>query len=73
MKKFSIFLFVAGIVVTIYLIIYFKTVVNPVDSDAMTIDHSGNQVSEWPLFIGIIMTFVGAVFYYVANNDKKQA
>ena len=71
MKKFSILLFVVGIIVTIGLIIYFRSEINPADSDAMTIDRSGSQVSEWPLFIGIIFTFVGAVFYYVSHYDKK--
>jgi hypothetical protein len=73
MKKFSIVLFVLGVIITIGLIIYYRSVVNIADSDPMTIDRGGNQVSEWPLFIGIIFTFVGAVFYYVATNDKKEA
>jgi hypothetical protein len=71
MKKFSVLLFVVGIIVTIGLIIYFRSVVNPVDSDPMVIDRSGNQVSRWPIFIGIICTFVGAVFYYVSHYEKK--
>jgi hypothetical protein len=71
MKKISVLLFVAGVIITIGLVIYFRAVVNPVDSDSMTIDRSGNQVSEWPLFIGIIFTFVGAVFYYVSHTEKK--
>jgi len=71
MKITSILLFLSGIIITIGLIIYFRSVVNPVDSDAMTIDRSGNQVSAWPIFIGIIFTFVGGVFYYVAHSEKK--
>jgi hypothetical protein len=71
MKKVSVLLIVVGIIVTIGLIIYYRGVVNPVDSDSMTIDRSGNQVSEWPLFIGIILTFVGIVFYYVSHSEKK--
>ncbi|ASU35557.1 hypothetical protein [Mucilaginibacter xinganensis] len=71
MKKVSILLIIVGIIVTIGLIIYYRGVVNPVDSDSMTIDRSGNQVSEWPLFIGIILTFVGIVFYYVSHTEKK--
>lgn len=71
MKKVSILLIIVGIIVTIGLIIYFRSVVNVADSDPMTIDRSGNQVSEWPLFIGIILTFVGMVFYYVSHNEKK--
>ena len=72
MKKFSVLLFVVGIIVTIGLIIYFRSVVNPVDSDSMVIDRSGNQVSRWPIFIGIIFTFGGAVFYYVSHYEKKK-
>ena len=71
MKLTSIILFLSGVALTIYLIIYFRSVVNPVDSDPMTISRSGSQVSEWPLFIGIILTFVGGVFYYVAVTEKK--
>jgi len=72
MKKISILLFVVGIIVTIGLIIYFRSVVNVADSDPMTIDRSGNQVSEWPLFVGIILTFVGGVFFYVALDEEKK-
>jgi amino acid transporter len=71
MKKVSVLLIVVGIIVTIGLIIYFRSVVNPVDSDSMTISRSGSQVSEWPLFIGIIFTFVGIVFYYVSHSEDK--
>jgi hypothetical protein len=71
MKKVSVILFIVGIIVTIGLIIYFRSVVNPVDSDSMTISRSGSKVSEWPLFVGIIFTFVGCVFYYVSHYEKK--
>jgi hypothetical protein len=70
MKKISVLLFIVGIIVTIGLVIYFRSVVDAVDSDSMTIDRSGNQVSKWPIFIGIILTFVGAVFYYASHNEK---
>jgi uncharacterized integral membrane protein len=71
MKKVSVILLVVGIIVTIGLIIYFRSQVNPVDSDYMAIDRSGHQVSRWPIFIGIILTFVGGVFYYVSHTEKK--
>ncbi len=73
MKKISVLLIVVGLIVTIGLIIYFKSVSNPVDSGSMTIDRGGNMVSEWPLFIGIILTFVGCVFYYVSHYEKKKS
>ena len=71
MKKTSAVLFILGVIITIGLVIYFRSVINPVDSDSMTIDRSGSQVSKWPVFIGIILTFVGGVFYYVSHNEKK--
>jgi hypothetical protein len=36
----------------------------------MTIGGSG-MTAKWPLFIGIIFTFVGIVFYYVSHTEKK--
>ena len=73
MKKFSVLLIVIGVIITIGLIIYFRSVSNPVDSGSMTIDRGGSMVSEWPLFIGIIFTFVGIVFYYVSHYEKKKS
>jgi hypothetical protein len=73
MKKFSVLLFVVGVIVTIGLIVYFRSVSNPVDGELMTIDRKGSMVSEWPLFIGIILTFVGIVFYYVSHYEKKKS
>jgi uncharacterized membrane protein len=71
MKKTSILLIIVGIIITIGLIIYYKDVVNSVDSDSMTIDHGGSMTAKWPLFIGIIFTFVGCVFFYVSHTEKK--
>lgn len=73
MKKISAFLFVAGIIVTIALVIYYRTQVNPVDSDPMAINGSGGQTSRWPIFIGIILWFVGSVFSYVAYTERNKA
>ncbi|BAU53400.1 hypothetical protein [Mucilaginibacter gotjawali] len=71
MKKFSILLFILGVIVTIGLIIYYKSVVNVVDSDSMTISPSGDMVAKWPIFVGIIMVFVGGVFFYISKYGKK--
>ncbi|HEY8780388.1 MAG TPA: hypothetical protein VIM16_02135 [Mucilaginibacter sp.] len=71
MKKVSVILFVVGVIVTIGLVIYFRSQANAVDSDSMVIDRSGSEVSRWPIFIGIIFTFVGFVFYYVSHYGKK--
>jgi hypothetical protein len=37
----------------------------------MTIAPDGHMVSKWPIFIGIIFTFVGCVFFYVAQSEKN--
>jgi hypothetical protein len=71
MKKVSVILLIVGIIVTIGLIVYYKSQVNPVDSDSMAIDGNGFQTSRWPIFIGIIFTFVGGLFYYVSHSEKK--
>ena len=71
MKITSIFLFITGVIFTIGCLIYFKPNINAVDSDPMTIGPSGNMVAEWPIFIGIILTFVGAVFFYISMTEKK--
>jgi uncharacterized membrane protein len=71
MKKFSILLFVLGVIVTVGLIIYYRSTVNPVDAEPMDINKAGDMIAEWPLFIGIIMVFVGSVFYYVSHYGKK--
>jgi amino acid transporter len=73
MKKISLLLIIVGVIVTIGLIIYFRSSLNVADSDPMTIDRSGSQVSRWPIFIGIILTFVGTVFYYVGHYEDKKA
>lgn len=71
MKIISILLFIAGLIVTIGLIIFYRSAVNVVNADPMTIDRHGYQVSEWPLFIGLILLFVGSVFYYVSHDQKS--
>ena len=71
MKTTSILLIIAGIIVTIFCVIHFKTVVNPVDSDPMTIVPSGSKESQWPIFIGIILTFVGITFYFVSQSKSN--
>jgi len=70
MKATSIFITLAGIAITVFCLIYFKQGVNAVDSDAMTLNPKHAMTSEWPLFIGILTTFVGITFYFVATHDK---
>jgi uncharacterized integral membrane protein len=37
----------------------------------MTVGNSSSMVAEWPIFIGIILVFVGGVFFYVSATEKK--
>lgn len=73
MKKTSIIIIIIGIAVTIACIVYFRPMINPVDSDAMTVNPKGVKTSEWPLFIGILTTFVGVCFYFIGVADDKKA
>ena len=73
MKKISILLVIIGVAVTIACLVYFRPLANPVDSDAMTVNPQGIKTSEWPLFIGILTTFVGVCFYFIGVAEGKKA
>jgi hypothetical protein len=71
MKATSILITLAGIAIMIYCLIYFRPALNAVDSDALTANPKGGMTSEWPLFVGILTTFVGITFFFVAMSAKK--
>lgn len=71
MKATSIIITLTGIAIMIYCLIYFRPALNAVDSDALTATPHGSMTSEWPLFIGILTTFVGITFFIVAMSPKK--
>jgi amino acid transporter len=73
MKRNSIIIIIIGIAITIACIVYFKPALNPVDSDTMTVNSHGLRTSEWPLFIGLLTTFVGICFYFIGAADEKKA
>ena len=72
MKRVSILLTVIGIILIFVALFYFRPALNPVDSDTMTVGPSGVKTSEWPLFIGILTTFVGICFYFISVADEKK-
>jgi hypothetical protein len=71
MKATSILITIVGIAILIYCLTYFRPALNAVDSDALTSNPKGGMTSEWPLFIGILTTFVGITFSYIAFTAKK--
>ncbi len=71
MKKISIVLFILGVAYIIYCCFYFKSIINVVDSDPVSVKPGGAMASEWPVFIGIIFTFVGATFFYASLTERK--
>ena len=73
MKRTSIIIIIIGIAITIACIVYFKPALNAVDSDTMTVNSHGVRTAEWPLFIGILTTFVGVCFYFIGVADEKKA
>ena len=72
MKATSIFITLAGIAISIICLVYFRPALNVADSDTMTVNSHGIRTAEWPLFIGILTTFVGIVFYFIAATAKKK-
>lgn len=73
MKRVSIILTVIGIIVIFTAIYYFSPGINPVDSDTMTVNPKGIRTTEWPLFIGILTTFVGICFFFISVSEEKKA
>jgi amino acid transporter len=73
MKKTSIVIIIVGIAITIACIVYFRPAINVADSDSMTVGPNGVKTSEWPLFIGILTTFVGVCFYFIGAAEEKKA
>ena len=71
MKATSIIITIVGIAITIFCITYFRPAINVFDSDTMTANPKGGMTSEWPLFIGILTTFVGVSFFLVATLRKS--
>jgi len=73
MKRVSILLTIIGIILIFVAIWYFSPAINPADSDTMTVNPKGIRTTEWPIFIGILTTFVGICFYFIAVADEKKA
>ena len=73
MKRTSIVIIIIGIAITIACIVYFRPMLNVVDSDTMTVTPHGEKTSEWPLFIGLLTTFVGVCFYFIGASEEKKA
>jgi len=71
MKATSIIVIIIGVAITIFCIMFFKPALDVVDSETMTVGgSSAAKTSEWPLFIGILTTFVGICFFIVASTRK---
>jgi amino acid transporter len=73
MKRTSIIIIIIGVAITIACLIYFRPALNPVDSDTMTVNPQGIKTSEWPLFIGLLTTFVGICFFFISLAEQKKA
>ena len=71
MKTTSIFITIIGLAVLVFCLMNYKPALDVVDSETMTVWGSNPaKTSEWPLFIGILTTFVGVTFYFVATHDR---
>ena len=73
MKRVSILIILVGIAIMGFCLWYFSPAINPVDSDTMTVNPSHVRTTEWPIFIGILTTFVGVCFYLIGVSEEKKA
>jgi amino acid transporter len=73
MKRVSVLIILVGVAIMIFCLWYFRVAINPADSDPMTVNPSNIRTTEWPLFIGILTTFVGICFYFIGASDEKKA
>ena len=75
MKKVSIFLIAAGLLLIVFGNILYKHHSNTDDSggsaDITTIN--GNWSVKIPAYFGGVMLLFGSIFYYVAQDDKRLA
>jgi len=72
MKKISILLIIIGVAVIIYCLYFFHPLLNAADSDTMSVNPHGTRSPQWPLFIGILTTFVGICFYFIGVDEEKK-
>jgi len=59
---------VLGVIAIAICLFYFRSQNNVVDSLPMTANPKGELTTEWPLFIGIILVFVGGTFYSISTE-----
>jgi amino acid transporter len=73
MKRTSIIIIIVGVAITIACLVYFRPALNVADSDTMTVNPQGIKTTEWPLFIGLLTTFVGICFFFIGAAEEKKA
>lgn len=72
MKARSIIIIIIGLAVTIFCLYYFRPALDVVDSDPMNVNPHGIRAARWPLFVGILTTFVGFVFLFISFDDERK-
>ena len=73
MKAKSIVIIIIGLAITIFCLYYFRPTLNVVDSDPVNVNPAGIRAARWPLFVGILTTFVGVVFLFISYDEKRKA
>ncbi|HVW14492.1 MAG TPA: hypothetical protein VHB54_11730 [Mucilaginibacter sp.] len=73
MKTKSIIVIIIGLAITIFCLYYFRPALNVVDSDPVNVNPAGIRAARWPLFAGILTTFVGVVFLFISFDNERKA
>lgn len=71
MRRASIILIIAGLVLVIGGNFFFHKSDNAADSKAMTVTSGGTESFKWPVYTGVILLFVGGTFYMAGRKNSK--
>ncbi len=71
MRRVSVILIVVGIVLIIAGGFFYKTQTSAADSRPTTVTLAGNKSFQWPVYTGIIVLFLGAIFNVASRRNTK--
>ncbi len=71
MRKASIGLLIAGLILVIAGNFFYHKEDSPVDNKTMTVTAGGSKSFKWPVYTGVILLFLGGTFYLAGKNNSK--
>ena len=71
MRRASIILIIAGILLIVAGGFFYKTKTDAADSRPITVNLAGNKSFQWPVYTGVILLFLGATFNIASRRNTK--